>query len=303
MPKNVEVLLYDNKIVCYRQSWTSPVDILITVKNCQTGDLKKNILLKNEKIIEINNLDRNNSYCLKIRGKNRFYAEHWIKKELTISPVRKRLRTLIIGSGRCGTTSLALFLNGKLFTNGQKVIARHETLFEEIVDGIIHKNYKKIQMIVNGFWHHIESAPHMTMLTDYVDVDNTIHIIRDGRRVVQSGLNRGWYQDDTIWNRMKPNFDGTVFKKCCKFWVFMNEKAQKVACHSFRLEDLSVSTETINSLLKKINVQSVQSKLPVANVGSKPSTIMKWSGQQKEVFEKICGPLMDHYYPDWRSDY
>lgn len=303
MPRTVEVLTYDGSIEIYRHSWTSAIDLSVCIKSLKDGIKRKYVFAKSHNKMVIDNLDAKTEYKVFIQAKRMIDKCIQLPRKIRLLPKTNQLRVIFIGSGRCGTTSIAHFLNGMRFSDREKAVARHETMFDAILPAFISKDYDTIQHIVKGFRHNIESAPHFALLTDFIDAKNTIHIIRDGRRVVQSGINRGWYQKDDIWNNSKPKFGGTIFEKCCKFWSYMTEKAESVCDRTFRLEDLSVSSDTINELLNILDIPSHSRSLPIANVGKKTSNFSNWNMDEIETFDRICRPMMDRYYPNWHSGF
>lgn len=221
---------------------------------------------------------------------------------LSARPQPCRLRGLITGSGRCGTQSLAQWLDGMAGPDGPPVKARHETLARHLLPMIAAGRVEDVRMFVAGFAHDIECAPHFSLLPAAIDADTVIRVVRDGRRVVQSGLNRGWYANQGPWNRVKPSFPGDIFDRCCRFWVHTNRNLDGVATRTFRLEDLTASAGTRGAFLAALGLPPSDRSLPAANAGRVSSRPDGWSAAQSATFARICGPLMDEHYPGWRED-
>ncbi len=216
-------------------------------------------------------------------------------------PKARRLRGLITGSGRCGTQSVAHWLDGRTDLDGVVLRARHETLWPYLLPMIADGRVEEVRAFVDGFNHEIECAPHFSLMPGAIGADAVVRLIRDGRRVVQSGLNRGWYVKDSPWNRVKPVFPGDVFAQACRFWVHTNRNLDRIATHTFRLEDLTTSAATRDELLAALGVPPGGPLLPTSNAGRVSSQPGGWSPQEREKFEEICGGLMDEHYPGWRD--
>ncbi len=219
---------------------------------------------------------------------------------LRATPAPRRLHTLVSGSGRCGTVSVARYLDGLRFRDGIACTARHETLWEHILPLLAAGDHAAVGEFVAGFNHHIEAAPHFSLVPDLIAADRIVHLIRDGRRVVQSGLNRGWYGKDSVWNAIKPEFPGDAFSQCCHFWAHTNRNMAGVAQITVRLEDLAASASDLAGLVAALDLEPTDKPFPLANTGKQASTFDHWSDQEREVFAETCGSLMDRYYPEWQ---
>jgi len=220
---------------------------------------------------------------------------------LQARPKARRLRGLITGSGRCGTQSVAHWLDGRTDLDGVALSARHESLWHYLLPMIAAGRVQDVRAIVAGFTHQVECAPHYSLLPDAIEAGAVIRLIRDGRRVVQSGLNRGWYVKEGPWNRVKPVFPGDAFAQSCRFWVHANRNLERVATHTFRLEDLTASAAARAALLAALELPPGGRPLPTANAGPSSSQADRWTAREHEVFDEICGELMDEHYPGWRE--
>ncbi|MBU1676248.1 hypothetical protein KKA85_10755, partial [bacterium] len=206
---------------------------------------------------------------------------------LRATPAPRRLRALISGSGRCGTVSLARYLDGLRYRDGADCAARHETLWEHILPLLAAGDRAAVGAFIAGFVHHIEAAPHFSLVPELIAADRVVHLIRDGRRVVQSGLNRGWYRKDTPWNSIKPDFPGDPFAQCCRFWDHTNRNMAGVAQITVRLEDLAASAEALAGLVEALDLAPTDKPFPLANTGKQASTFGHWSDGEREVFAEI----------------
>ncbi len=221
----------------------------------------------------------------------------------TVPPRLTGLRVLISGSGRCGTTTMARYLDGLQFEDGEMVTAEHETLAEYLVPHIVDGNFPEIEKIVSGYVHNVESSPMFFAFPDLADAQKIVHLIRDGRRVVQSGLNRGWYQKDTLWNAIKPDFGGSVFENCCHYWRHSCEQIEGISDIRVRLEDFVQSKEVRKNLLEDLNISYSDPAVLHLNTGSQSSEFSGWTSGMKKTFSRICGGLMDRFYPGWDHEW
>jgi hypothetical protein len=251
--------------------------------------------------LELTDLDPHATYEVLSRRRHLWerVRHHAPRRTLHLEP--HRLRLLLTGSGRCGTQTIAGFLDGMRFADGTLVQARHEPLSEYVVPALLAGQIDVVRAIQQGLGHNVEAAPYYALYPEAVTAEATIHLIRDGREVVQSGLNRGWYQNDSPWNRLKPRFAGDPFVQSCHFWRLACEKAEAVAAHTARLEDLSQSAAAREEFLRQLGIVADGREFPHANRGHVPASHRDWSPQQHEAFATIAGSVMDQYYPGWRA--
>lgn len=249
--------------------------------------------------LRVEGLDRDRRYRVTV-ARPRFW-ERWLRPAFVMeaTPRPRRLRVLVSGSGRCGTQSVARFLDGQRTADGRPVTARHEALWQHLLPALAAGDKERVREFVQGFQHDIEAAPHFSLVPDVVAADTVVHLIRDGRRVVQSGLNRGWYARDSIWDRIKPEFPGDRFAQSCRFWAHTNANMARIAQVTVRLEDLAGDPEAPQRLLADLGLAPSDTPFPMANAGRRPSDFTGWNEQQHAVFREICGELMDRYYPGW----
>ncbi len=213
----------------------------------------------------------------------------------------RRLQAVISGSGACGLHAVSDFLNGLSFYHGPPAIVRHETLWEHILPAIAAENLETVRHIVSGLMHDIETAMHFAVVPQTIVADRIVHLIRDGRHVVQSGLSRGWYQNDRIWNRFRPSFSGDAFSCCCHFWASTVRNMDSCAHKVVRLEDLVASREAITDLLDYLEISPTERPFTVTDQPGIMTGCEHWRPAQHALFADICGELMDIYYPGWQG--
>jgi hypothetical protein len=124
-------------------------------------------------------------------------------------------------------------------------------------------------------------------------------------------LERAWIDGRVVGDRcgdMKThewhNLDR--FSRICWYWSYVNrlieEDLGRYAPDSFmliRLEEIEVK---LSELVRWMGLGVLTlPKVGCCNVAKRqPYHWSKWDGQQRVMFEKWCGDLMDRFYPKWR---
>jgi hypothetical protein len=299
MAQEVLAIAHDGRIDLYKNNpnWLRP---LLVEVHCSKGLKRRHTFPAQQAVLPLEQLPDTGSCRIKVRSAK--YPHRWLKSPqiLEVIPAAHQLRGIITGSGRCGTHSISHYLDGMTFQDGTPVHACHETLTDYLLPVLEEGDVEAVRFIHTGFTHGIEAAPHLSLVADTLVAKKIVHLVRDGRRVVQSGLNRGWYQNNRPWNRIKPDLPGDVFEKCCRFWVYTNERAASVAGLRVRLEDLAASSAARDELLDYLEIQPSSREFPRTNRGKSPSSHTGWTSEQDDLFADICGELMDAYYPGWQ---
>jgi hypothetical protein len=224
----------------------------------------------------------------------------------------------ISGSGRCGTTSTTLYLDGLLEPSGAPVRARHETRAGEMLDALASDRADRLRHLVRGFSHDLEVTPHLFLIPrEHVPHGTLVAIIRDGRETVTSGMNCGWLLPSADrpghWSRLLPPLRGDRFARCCQLWSHAYATLQSFGAAVVRLEDLQASEDVRRGFLELLGLCPTSRPFPHRN-RSKPTkarvagegveTLPGWPGWspfQRDVFTEHCGVLMDVFYPGWRA--
>ncbi len=298
----VEVSAFDGGLEFFKlpRTWERNLEVRLAIPG-EGGHFRVENFPRNVDHLVLNNLSPGQPLDVRVQSVNVLRRIKRGTLDVQLVPRPKPFRIVISGSGRCGTTTLAEYLNGMNFTDGEPVLARHETLYEFILPWILEKDHASISRLINGMPHNIESAPYFAHIPELMTAETVVHLVRDGRRVCQSGVNRNWYETQTIWNRIKPDFEGTVFEKICHFWRHTNEQCEKISDVFVRLEDLSESEDARQKLLEDLNLKSTGQIFPHSNKGKAPSGFDSWTTEMREAFTTICGEMMDRYYPGWRE--
>ncbi len=106
------------------------------------------------------------------------------------------------------------------------------------------------------------------------------HLIREGKKVIASLAERGWYgkkRKDFSYRYASLKIDGwsgfTQIEKLCWHWVFWNKEISKLTSSKFRLEDMS-------------------ERLPRLNCTGKPP---QWKKDWNEPYNAICKEFLIEY--------
>ena len=129
-----------------------------------------------------------------------------------------------------------------------------------------------------------------------------VHLFRDGRDVVRSGMQRGWYQETDRFRPLRLGSDtvGSPFEKVCRYWAEVNQRIagdlrSLGCCHlPLRFEDLVRGTG-IEQLEDFLNTRLAQCRtLPLANQTTEWTTpdYYHWCADWQRQFHEICGPVM-----------
>ena len=162
-----------------------------------------------------------------------------------------------------------------------------------------------------------------------------VWLVRDGRDVVSSTHQRGWYDPerakDTVWERWRIRGDlvGAVeadqwehwspFQKTCWLWRWTNEVIETDLAtlpeerhRMLRLENLEDEIDSVADFLQiepapwaitKRNARVTDGAgETIANEVDTLVTPDSWTEDQRAIFEQTCGSLMDRLYPEWQDD-
>ena len=301
-PFNIEILLDINSIAVVTDDYLGKHELTVTLTNHNTLDKETQVLSASTKRVTFQDTIQNIPYKLELAFQDiiRKFVYKKYHQDLTFRG-QTPLRIQGVGSGRCGTQSLANYLDGMIFQDGELVCSKHETLANTILLHIIQKQPNKMLDIVRSLFHNVEIAPYFWFVPESIIGEKVILLIRDGRKVVTSGMVRGWYTRESIWDKIKPDYPGTIFEKCCHLWSQSCETLLPYAHVITRLEDLQNSHEARQSLLKQLNIIYTDKLFPKKNVSQINPALFKWTSKEHEIFEKICGKHMDFFYPGWEK--
>ncbi len=302
MEAHIEISTLKDGIELFKlhRSWQRDLSVRVSMPGIRGARQVVDFPRDKEQII-IRGLDRNSLLKVNVGHSSKIRRILRGTHEFQVQPSISPFRVLISGSGRCGTTTIINYLDGMSFTDGETATARHETLSEYILPWILEKDHEAISRFMLGALHNIESASHFAVVPHLVLAETVVHLVRDGRLVCQSGLNRNWYESGTIWDRIKPRFDGTIFEQVCHFWRHSNEQIEAISDVFIRLEDLVESEEVRRGFLDRLGLHANGKAFPHSNKGKAPAKFDFWTDTEREIFSDICGVKMDQYYPGWRE--
>ena len=146
-----------------------------------------------------------------------------------------------------------------------------------------------------------------------------IHITRDGRDIVRSGMSRKWYEKDDPFPRIAashfpddPYFDEwddmNKFEKICWWWqkkdgIILNSLKNIESSIRVKFEDIfsnETGLHTIEKIISFLNISLIigpeifKRKINVTKKYSFPKK-EKWDANINESFNRISGDLMKYY--------
>lgn len=233
----------------------------------------------------------------------------------------------ILGMGRSGT-----FFLSKLLNEYKNACVYHEPLhsdFKAIVDAL--KSEKKANQYINSFrkkylylklknkdintYGEVNSnlRYHAKILKNNIPNVKILHLVRDGRDVVRSIMERNHYTEDGIGHHsLSPSKDDyyfdewknmSRFEKVCWLWKDANEVVEPFSDEMIKFERLINDYDYFNKKIElKLNI-NIGYDLWNNEVNS-PKNITKkrefphwdnWNKNQLEDFNEICGELMNKY--------
>jgi hypothetical protein len=160
-----------------------------------------------------------------------------------------------------------------------------------------------------------------------------IWLIRNGLDMIASAYQKQWYtghsenhnryedcsqiEKDWINGRICGDLCGEMtsyewtklnrFGKCCWYWGYVNRlietdlnKYAQNRNRMIRLEELAIE---LPSLIHWMRLRTILTPFPKRhNIAKRiPYKWTVWSSEERLLFEKFCGCLMDTYYPSWRT--
>ncbi|BBO72966.1 hypothetical protein DSCW_03830 [Desulfosarcina widdelii] len=299
-PIDIETLQGESGIEVYVLNKWKNANFVTTLKHLPSNTITAKVL--NDGYSLFKNVAKGEDYLIEVQFSDPLKRLKYKSKKTKIKySGPKNLRIIGTGSGRCGTSSFAKYLDGMRFANRKLVRARHESMSGLILEKIRDKATEEIKHYLLSFQHNVEISPYFSLIPEILDVgDKVVLIIRDGRKVVASGMARGWYSRASIWDQIKPDFEGTTFEKCCHLWRHTNENVINKADIVIKLEDL-ISNNLDEKFYKILGLSMVQKEFPKTNKSKNPPQY-KWSKDEFSDFKRICGHLMDQYYSGWEND-
>jgi len=222
---------------------------------------------------------------------------------------------LVTGSGRCGTHSVAAFLDGQALPGGRRITACHESEWPEIVAALLARRDDRVEAALLRFDHDVEVSPYLALARRRpLPQVPLIGIVRDGRKSVRSGMTNGWYYNaepnPDSWVHLQPRFPGDRFDRCCRFWAWTYRRLERWGAEIFRLEDLVANGAARARLLAALGLAPGPAPFPLRNQTEPHAEVdgpshfppyARWKRAQQDAFARHCGRMMDRYYPGWRE--
>ncbi len=241
----------------------------------------------------------------------------------------------VLSTGRCGTRTLAHLLDladgatveheplPRLNRQCREVYEQWATrpepyrlLIEACREDVVYKAYEDGQA-------YGETANRLTYFAPAIREVFTnskfLHLVRDPRHVVRSGMDRGWY-DTNKWDegRIVPRTgdpyhdrwdEMSLFERCAWFWYETNRFAREFTdslepgrAMTVRAEDLFAGNpETVAAVFDFLELEAPKPKRVAKVLGTKANyqrrrtfpDVAEWSDDQNEALRGVAGPMMD----------
>jgi hypothetical protein len=155
-------------------------------------------------------------------------------------------------------------------------------------------------------------------------------VLRDARMAIPSMLHRYWYyanerqlrptMREWVDNRIRADMVEEMsfsewsalpaFGRCAWYWNFTYRRIFR-DFHRLGLNNLIVRIEDGSKSLPKVcefmglSVRQNELILHRSNTsqGGSPADWRSWTDNERQLFERFCGSLMDQYYPAWRDEW
>lgn len=158
------------------------------------------------------------------------------------------------------------------------------------------------------------------LLTEIGTSTRFIWLVRNGKDVVSSIMGRNWYCEDeqrnpqNIWEkyRLRGDLSGDVapgdwaamsrFDKCCWYWSYTNrviyQSLSQIDPNNWMMVRLEELEKQLGKLQEFLELPYYPLQLEVTNKSAVPLHSAKdWSSEQKDAFQRQCGPEMEAWYP------
>jgi hypothetical protein len=232
----------------------------------------------------------------------------------------------ILGTGRSGTKWLSAVLNG---VEDSYIV--HEPIPLETIAHLqavkdmkaarnyIHSVRRKhlyLNILLKKFSNYGEVngalRRHIPYLQEAFPQAKFLHVIRDGRKVVNSIMARGTYggkhpvygQECPIpdSNLQQKWFELTEFEKTCWVWKQEVNNLDSLIVETAKLENITTSYSAFRSeLLDPLSIDLPEdqwekySSLKINATTNSNASDMDWSPDQVHIFKDICGEEMERY--------
>lgn len=257
------------------------------------------------------------------------------REELRRNRWREAPTFFVLSTGRCGTRTLAQVLDlapdafvqhepiprlnrqcREVYESWDSSPAPYRLLIEACREDFVYRAYEGGQV-------YGETANRLTYfapaLHEVFSNSRFIHLVRDPRDVVRSGMDRGWY-DSNKWDEGRivprpgdPFFDRwpalSLFEKCAWFWYETNRYARDFLKGLPPERVLTVKSEglflgdpdVLRPIFHFFQIEFPKPKLINKVIGRKENRqrrrtfpdVVKWTDEQTGTLRSIAGPMMD----------
>lgn len=169
------------------------------------------------------------------------------------------------------------------------------------------------------------------LLNELFPSSKFIWLLRDGRDVVASAVNRSWFSEKDVengsptgieyrerWNYYRLNggksgfFDTdeweqlSPFERNCWYWYYVNDHIERSLAALPQNRWICVALENLMSELDRIfaflGVERIEVNVPHRNKAqTRPRYYNEWTSAEMETFARWCGNMMNKMYPNWSA--
>jgi hypothetical protein len=231
----------------------------------------------------------------------------------------------VVGTGRSGTKTLAEMLRGC----GLDAHHEPEPLLTEEVLGLLRGDLTEADLArmlrdtrptVHGGPEYAESSHVLSYVIPSLEAAfgsqaRYVWLIRDGREVVSSVMARAGFRNagsDWLIGSFDPVLFGKEsaaddFSRACWYWALTHMEIERALRCVAPERKMSLCLEQLASerhrLASHFGIHSASRvTVPVLNQARRgKASYATWSTDDRLKFERICGPVMDRHYPEWRG--
>lgn len=237
---------------------------------------------------------------------------------------------ICVGSGRCGTLSLAFML----LAHDQVQSVHHESIHDWVALSTAYaydppRWEADVRKVADAAYRHrqpisveadFKLAPVLSVVADELPDARFVWLTRNGPDTVRSMTRQGWYTDEDFGDEAgdygRARLRGVelgvpewwhlpFFERRCWYWGWINwtihnqlSKLDEDRWLHVPIE--RVDQEGVDAVFDWIGPSDTR---PVPHVGNRSLDRDRptWSDSEREAFMRRCATAMDLLYPDWRD--
>jgi len=249
---------------------------------------------------------------------------------------------LFLSTARCGTVWLSQFIDratsatglhewtlnhryeGETLIEDKRTSNDYDTLCRDRTKAVnlMRQSLRSIRQMPGDVAEaNVYLEPFITELRELAPRATIVHLHRDGRDVVRSILNRGWYDNPGDHKHRVVPVEGwdelNRFERACWYWRYTNEAIAPHASTRLAFEQIVSDRAALEAHLEQLGI--IVHPLLADAVYDQPLNVTRqprvpsheeWPEQYRQTFERICGPVQamlgypaPHAAPPPRTDH